>query len=112
MAEEFWKKYVDADIIERNNIVEGLVKSSLIQDIQNMKGEHYDRCMIMLLNGYFEDLTSFLSSRKSFVTDCKFIHADWCHKSERCVDGQEKCSSYHHQDECPDYEKNVIVKHD
>jgi hypothetical protein len=42
---------------------------------------------------------------KEINNNCKFLYGDWCHKPSRCVEGQELCIAYHHNDECPDYKK-------
>jgi len=53
---------------------------------------------------YDKAITELFNKMKFVVTDCKHLHADWCHHPGRQEGGQEKCISYFHQDECPDYE--------
>ena len=43
------------------------------------------------------------------MNNCKHLYADWCHKSSRCEDYQEKCIDYL-SGKCPDYEEESKIK--
>ncbi|MGD9382117.1 MAG: hypothetical protein PVI03_06695 [Candidatus Thorarchaeota archaeon] len=53
----FWKRYIEADMIKRQKIVEKLVKNKGFDDLikieNKKKGVHI---VATILNGYFEDL--------------------------------------------------------
>jgi len=46
----------------------------------------------------------------NICNDCKWLYVDWCHRppnkdEEEYNHIQEKCHSYLHNNECPNYEK-------
>jgi hypothetical protein len=70
MVEKFWKKYVEADILERAKIIEKLVQFPLWKETFTMVNdekipEHIRiHAMATILQGYFDDLIDYMNCKK------------------------------------------------
>ena len=67
--EEFWKKYINADVFERGKIISRTITPKII-DVINMdigRNEVNDQTKHMIdpsLQGYFDDLISVMNNKK------------------------------------------------
>jgi hypothetical protein len=66
--EEFWTKYIEADILERLDIIETLWKTVIKKGIEDYgyleDEEQKDRAIAQFLNSYFEDLVEVMEGKK------------------------------------------------